>query len=251
MRKSLSNKRNEIGDGTGGKPDQIAAITRLYGDFQATETSKLFDNEDFGYWRITVERPLRLNFAFAPERIERFRQTKAFQGLATSRKKGREGEAEITECRTLQAAILTRLEATDCVRIYKNRDEFRKAVDKLFKGAVKLPAPLLKALLDALSERDETADVCTDARGNLEPDPDLRDNENVPLKEDIHAYFRREVLPHVPDAWIDEDKTKKGYEIPFTRHFYQYTPLRPLKEIEAEIAALEEEIQGMLGEAMA
>lgn len=74
-------------------------------------------------------------------------------------------------------------------------------------------------LLDALSERDETADVCTDAKGNPEPDPELRDYENVPLKDDIRAYFEREVLPHVPDAWIDESKTKKGYEIPFTRHW--------------------------------
>lgn len=101
-------------------------------------------------------------------------------------------------------------------------------------------------LLDALSERDEEAEICTDARGNPEPDPELRDFENVPLKDDIHAYFEREVRPHVPDAWIDESKTRKGYEIPFTRHFYKYTPLRPLKEIKAEIAQLEDEIQGML-----
>ena len=72
----------------------------------------------------------------------------------------------------------------------------------------------------------------------------------MPLKDDIHDYFEREVLPHVPDAWIDEDKTKKGYEIPFTRHFYRYTPLRPLKEIEAEIDGFEREIQGMLREVM-
>ena len=109
-----------------------------------------------------------------------------------------------------------------------------------------LKAPLLKQLLAALSERDETADICTDAKDNPEPDPDLRDYENVPLKDNIQEYFRREVLPHAPDAWIDEDKTKKGYEIPFTRHFYKYTPLRPLEEIEAEITALEQEIQGML-----
>ena len=105
-------------------------------------------------------------------------------------------------------------------------------------------------MLDALSERDETADIYTDKKGNPEPDADLRDYENVPLKEDIQKYFKREVLPHVPDAWIDEEKTKKGYEIPFTRHFYKYTPLRPLKEIESEIRQLEAEIQGMLKEVM-
>ncbi|MEZ4225967.1 MAG: hypothetical protein R3B13_33780 [Polyangiaceae bacterium] len=92
--------------------------------------------------------------------------------------------------------------------------------------------------------------MCTDSKGNPEPDSDLRDNENVPLKEDIHEYFAREVLPHVPDAWIDESKTKVGYEIPFTRHFYEYKPLRPLEEIEADIRKLEEEIQGMLGEVL-
>ena len=97
-----------------------------------------------------------------------------------------------------------------------------------------------------MSERDESADICTDAKGNPEPDPELRDFENVPLKDAMHAYFEREVRPHVPDAWIDEDKTRKGYEIPFTRHFYRYTPQRPLKEIEAEIVGLEEEIQKML-----
>lgn len=111
-------------------------------------------------------------------------------------------------------------------------------------------APVLKAILSALSERDEEAEICTDAKGRPEPDSELRDYENVPLKEDIHAYFQREVLPHVPDAWIDEAKTKIGYEIPFTRHFYEYKPLRPLNEIEAEIRALEVEIQGMLGEVL-
>ncbi len=104
--------------------------------------------------------------------------------------------------------------------------------------------------MSALSERDETADVCTDSKGRPEPDADLRDNENVPLKEDVNAYFEREVKPHVPDAWIDESKTKVGYEIPFTRHFYKYKGLRPLVEIEGEIRALEAEIQGMLGEVL-
>ncbi len=104
--------------------------------------------------------------------------------------------------------------------------------------------------MSALSERDETADVCTDSKGKPEPDAELRDNENVPLKEDIHAYFEREVKPHVPDSWIDESKTKVGYEIPFTRHFYKYRTLRPLAEIEGDIRALEADIQGMLGEVL-
>ncbi len=116
---------------------------------------------------------------------------------------------------------------------------------------IKVGAPVKKAVLSALGERDEEADVCTDKKGDPEPDSDLRDYENVPLKEDIHEYFEREVKPHVPDAWIDETKTRIGYEIPFTRHFYEYTPLRPLEEIESDIRKLEEEIQGMLGEVLA
>ena len=99
-----------------------------------------------------------------------------------------------------------------------------------------------------MSERDETAEVCLDADGNPEPDSELRDYENVPLKEDIHAYFEREVKPHVPDAWIDESKTKIGYEIPFNRHFYKYMPPRPLEEIKAEIKTMEQEILKLLAE---
>lgn len=107
-----------------------------------------------------------------------------------------------------------------------------------------------------MSERDETAPpLALAGRGaggeGYEPDPDLRDYENIPLKEDIHAYFAREVLPHVPDAWIDESKTKVGYEIPFNRHFYQYTPPRPLDEIEADIKAIEQDILQMLKEVTA
>jgi type I restriction enzyme M protein len=112
--------------------------------------------------------------------------------------------------------------------------------------SVSISAPVRKAILASLSERDENAAICTDADGSIKPDPELRDTENVPLKEDIHDYFEREVKPHVPDAWIDEDKTKIGYEIPLTRHFYQYTPPRPLEVIEKEIRELEGEILKML-----
>ncbi len=107
-------------------------------------------------------------------------------------------------------------------------------------------AALLKVILMALAERDETAAVCTDARGKPEADPEIRDYENVPLKENIADYMAREVLPHVPDAWIDESKTKVGYEINFNRYFYKYTPPRPLEEIETDLKDIEKEIAGML-----
>ncbi|MBI3411414.1 MAG: SAM-dependent DNA methyltransferase, partial [Planctomycetes bacterium] len=121
---------------------------------------------------------------------------------------------------------------------------------------VKISAPLKKAILAALSERDETAEICRDSDGNPEPDPELRDYENVALKEDVREYFEREVRPHIPDAWINETVRddndgqvgKVGYEIPFNRHFYQYTPPRPLEQIEADIAGLEKDILGMLRE---
>jgi type I restriction enzyme M protein len=251
MRKSLGDKRKEIGDGTNGKADQIAEITRIFGDFKEGPHSKIFDNDDFGYRRITVERPLRLNFVVDQERLERLKASKPFQDLAASRKKGAAGLQEIAAGQELQRQLLAALETLRRQPVAKNRDEFTNRLKRAFKAAdLSVPAPLLKAILSALGERDETADICTDSKGNPEPDSDLRDYENVPLKEEIQAYFEREVLPHVPDAWIDESKTKTGYEIPFTRHFYHYTPLRPLAEIEAEIKELEDEIQRMLKEVL-
>lgn len=257
MPKSLGNKRNEI------SPQQIDEITRIFGDFKDGDirdvvidgqpktvvVSKVFDNDDFGYRRITVERPLRLNFGVTPERLDRVKASKAFTDIlkAKAKKNGNASGDGLFHVDDAQRALLAALDDLAALGTVKNRERFTDALKKAFKAkGVPLPPPLLKALLSALSEQDETADICTDAKGNPEPDPDLRDYENVPLMEDIHDYFKREVLPHVPDAWIDEEKTKIGYEIPFTRHFYQYTPLRPLKKIEGEIEALEKEIQGML-----
>ena len=246
MRKSLGNKRNFITDA------QIAEITRMYGDFAEGEHAKIFRNEDFGFQRITVERPLRLNFQASPERIERLRDERAFASLAESKKRDTaEREREIEDGEQRQEEILLVLRGMDALQMYMSRPAFTKAVTRAFKDAgITLDAPLKKAILSALSEQDETAQICLDSKGNREPDTSLRDYENVPLTEDIHTYFVREVLPHVPDAWIDESKTKTGYEIPFTRHFYRYQEQRPLEEIDAEIRALESEIQDMLLEVM-
>jgi len=115
-------------------------------------------------------------------------------------------------------------------------------------AGVALRKPLFDAILTALGERDETADVCTDKKGKPEPDSGLRDYENVPLKEDVDEYMKREVLPHVPDAWLDESKTKVGYEINFNRYFYKYAPPRPLEEIETDLKKIEKEIGDMLAE---
>ena len=245
MRKSLGNKRHEIG------ADHCAEITRLHGEFAEGEHVKIFDNADFGYHRITVERPLRLNFAVTQERLDRVREETKFAALATSKKRkdAAAAEAEIAAGKEMQQAILDALSALNGHGAVKSRGQFAALVTETFgQAGLAVPAPLSKAILMALSERDETADVCTDKKGNPEPDPKLRDYENVPLKEDISAYVAREVLPHVPDAWVDERKTKVGYEINFNRYFYTYTPPRPLEEIEADLKAIEQEIAGLMVE---
>ena len=237
MRKNLGEKSNEI------DAEQIAEITRIYGEFAGGEHSKIFDNDDFGFRKITVERPLRLRFAVTPEAIEALKISRAFENLATSKKKGKEGAAETEAGLQLQTELVTCLGSMPDDTVCKSRPEFEVALDEaLDTNGVRIPAPLRKAVLAALSERDETAEICLGIDGKPEPDPDLRDTESVPLKDDIHEYFKREVLPHVPDAWIDESKTKIGYEIPFTRHFFNYIPPRPLEQIEAEIRQLEGEI---------
>jgi len=245
MRKSLGQKRHEICE------DQRAEITRLYGEINKNEYVKIFDNEDLGYRRITVERPLKLNFTVTDERLMRVRETKQFLNLATSKKRKdkEKAESEIAEGKKLQEAILSAVNDLSGMGVVKNRDHFVKLLKEAFREAgIKVPASLFKAILMALAERDETADICTDSKGNPEPDPELRDYENVPLKEDVQAYFEREVLPHVPDAWIDYSKTRIGYEINFNRYFYKYIPPRPLEEIEADLKKIEQEIADMLSE---
>ena len=267
MRKSLGNKRNEL------SPEQIHDLTRIHGAFEDGETrdlqyedpvthnqgtrsrvvSKVFANEDFGYRKVTVERPLRLNFAASEERVARIEDERAFQNLAKSKKRaGPAHDAEVAEGQARQEVIRGLLRSlADATGGEVARD--REAFVEVLRGAeadasVKLSAPERKAVLAALAERDPDAEVCRDRRGNPEPDTELRDTETVPLSEDVGAYIAREVLPHVPDAWVDESKTKVGYEIPLNRHFYVYEPPRPLEEIESDLQALEQEIAGLLSD---
>jgi len=251
MRKSLGDKRRQI------SKDQISEITAIHSTFSEGEFCKVFDTSAFGYRKITVERPLRLNFRAIPERIERLLREKAFINLAVSRKKNAEQKAkEEADGRKQQEAMLDALDTMPDT-LFKDRPSFEKALDKAVKDAgLKLNAALRKAILSALSERDETAEICLDKDGYPEPDSELRDTENVPLKEDINAFFDREVKPHVPDAWIniairdhkDGEIGKVGYKINFNRYFYKYRPPRPLEEIEADIKAIEKEIIEMLKE---
>ncbi|MUV37809.1 Site-specific DNA-methyltransferase (adenine-specific) [Lentibacillus sp. JNUCC-1] len=246
MRKSLGNKRNEISE------EQINTIVEMYGQTKESDNVKIFNNEDFGYYRVTVERPLRLNFQITEERIARLDDERAFANLAKSRKSGEKKEAEIAAGQAQQETIKSVLTEMQSDTVYKNREAFIDRIKAAFKDTdITLRAPLLKAIWAALSERDETADACMKNKKDVEPDPELRDTEIIPLSDDIEAYFEREVLPHVTDAWIDEEKTRIGYEIPFTRYFYKYTKLRPSSEIKAEIQELEESILEKLKKVMA
>ncbi|MFI2662595.1 type I restriction-modification system subunit M [Micromonospora carbonacea] len=234
MRKSLGDKRKFITE------DQIKNITRLYGEALDAARDpehpqhakvKVFANEDFGYRRITVERPLKLRFEVTDETLTRIRDSKAI-GRAL------DAEALATALKPLHGQSWpTKRAAWDALRT------------AMAAAGVPWPAgaPFQKALREAIGVRDPEGEVQL-VKGQPEPDPELRDYENVPLDEDVEEYLRREVLPHVPDAWIDHEKTKTGYEIPFTRHFYVYKPPRPLAEIDAELKALEAEIQALLGE---
>jgi type I restriction enzyme M protein len=246
MPKSLGSKRNYIAD------EQIAEITRIHGEFREGKHSKIFRNEEFGYQRITVERPLRLNFQTSSERVERLKAERAFVAQAQSRKKGAAAEKEIAEGQRLQEEILAALATMDATVLHRNRHAFEKALSTALRAAgLSVGAPVRRAILSALSEPDSEADICVDAKGNPEPDPALRDYENVPLTEDIHAYFEREVRPHAEDAWTDESKTRIGYEIPFNRYFYQYEELRPSAEIADDLRAIESRIMQKLQEVLA
>lgn len=282
MDKSLGDKRNMMSDA------HIEEVTRLYGENgheavskflcegKAEEkiASKIFDNRDFGYIKMTVERPLRLNFLVNDERIARLKEETAFKNLVVSkkRKKQEEIKKEIAEGKTLQASIMEILEAMKSDEFLMDKATFLKKLKPALKKAnLKLAAPLRKAILSALGEKDPNAEICRDAKKNPEPDTDLRDTELVPLPKDIalplpidydkkaansellalvedhcEAYLKKEVLPHVADAWIDHKKTKVGYEIPLNRHFYEYEPPRALELIETDIEQVENEILGML-----
>jgi type I restriction enzyme M protein len=236
MRKSLGSKRVEISAKDRGQ------IVRTYAGFSAASDdgagtladaadgprSKMFDNLDFAYWSVTIERPLRLNFQVTPERLESVAASKPLTKV--------DGLVD----------VLSYFHD----RLYLDREEFLRDVGKhLGSNSLGLTTPQRKALWQALGERDQNASICTDSKGRPEPDTGLRDTEIVPFgwgdnpkthdaeKATVQAYFDAEVVPHVPDAWIDWDKTRVGYEIPFTRHFYEYVPPRPLAEIDADLKA--------------
>ena len=264
LRKSLGAKRREV------PFERKGDILRLVADFEDGATrrvgpdgeereavvSRIYPTTHFGFRKITVQRPLRLDFQTSPERIARLDEERAFANLAVSRKKG-EARAKDEEAGGAQQAAIRAVLRTLPDSVFLDRADFEAQLSRTAKEAeLKLAAPVRKAILSALSERNAQAEICRDKQGRPEPDPERRDTENVPLVEDVESFFEREVKPHVPDAWIDTTRRDPqdgkvglvGYEINFNRYFYEYRPPRPLEEIEADIRQVEEEIVAMLQE---
>jgi type I restriction enzyme M protein len=221
-KRSLGDKRRHITN------DQIAEVVRLYGRFEETERSKVFHNPDFGYTRVTIERPLRLRYQMTTEDKARFLDAcpellDDVQAIAQALGGEANGDWSVT---------WERIE-----KLLRKRDSRWKANEqKLFRSV--------------FTQKDSTAKPVSRAgrEDGFEADADLRDFENVPIMEDIDAYFEREVRPHVPDAWMDRSKDKIGYEINFNRYFYVFTPPRPLSEIDADLKRAEADIVRLLKE---
>ncbi len=221
MRKSLGSKRKYLSD------QQIEAIAKLHEAFEPGPKSKIFNTTDFGYRRITVERPLRLRFSVTPEKLAAYTESKGAEHVDLFEK---------------------------VTGSHDNLPAFLKAA-----GVKKLSKAAHKAVLSCFGERDADAQAMLDDKGQPIADADLREFENVPLKERMDDYFKREVLPHVKDAWIDRSKVDDkdglvgivGYEINFNRYFYVYQPPRPLAEIDADLKAVEADIAALLGEVTA
>jgi type I restriction enzyme M protein len=221
-KRSLGDKRRHM------TVAQIDELVRLYGKFEEGERSKIFDNADFGYTRVTVERPLRLRYQMTTEDKARFLDACPHlldDVQAIDKSLGREARLD-------WPATWDEIEAL----LKKRGSRWKSTEQKLFRSV--------------FTQRDAKAEpVPTGGRGSVfEVDADLRDFENVPLKEDVEAYFKREVKPHVPDAWMDRSKDKVGYEINFNRHFYVFMPSRGLSEIDTELKAAEDEIVRLLRE---
>lgn len=269
LRKNLGAKNCRLNEG------HIADIVESFLEVEESDTSKLFPNEAFGYWKITVERPLRLRLDLSDERMAEFAQTCSDDKRAAIKslppridelsekigvgphldfnevKATLKSLADEKEHKALTKSQLKFIQDNLCVRdetakpVVAKRTKFKKdesLVDLLPSGVSADKAKLYGIYADLSDKKKPTHFF------KYEVDAELRDTEQIPLLEEggIQAFFEREVTPHVLDAWIDHDSTKVGYEIPFTRHFYKYEPLRTLEEITADIQSLENETDGLL-----
>ncbi|MCG4582981.1 SAM-dependent methyltransferase, partial [Anaerosalibacter bizertensis] len=253
-RKSIGNKKNDI------TKECREIIIKAYGEFKNKEyvvgdkvcESKIFDNIDFGYNQITIETPLRLKFKIDEVGIERLKEETQYKNLVKltkSQKRGKseeEIEGEIKKREKTQEKIIELFENL-IDEEWMDRDEFIDMINKLFKdNDIEFRAPLRNAIIKVFSEHNDNASICKNTRGEIEPNPDLRDTERVPLDEDIDEYFEREVLPYNPEAWIDKEKTVVGYEIPFTRYFYKFEEPESADEISKRIIEIERDINESL-----
>lgn len=253
-RKSIGNKRNDI------TKECREMIIRAYGDFKNKEyiegtkvcESKIFDNIDFGYNQITVETPLRLKFKIDTQGIERLKEETQYKKLVKLTKSQQKGKSEeeiaeiIKDGERLQEKIINLFEEM-IDEEWLDRDKFIKMINKPFKdNDIELKAPFRNAIVKVFSEHNEKANICKNTKGVIEANSDLRDTERVPLDEDIDEYFKREVLPYNPEAWIDKEKTQVGYEIPFTRYFYKFQEPEPADIISNRIMEIEKDINRSL-----
>jgi type I restriction enzyme M protein len=241
MRKSLGNKRNQLSN------DNSNNIISYYNTFENTDKIKIFDNEDFGYTKIAVERPQQLNYQVSDERLENLYSIPAFSKLAESKNKDLEEKIkEEEQGKQEQNKIIANLKNIPN-KLFNNWNEFERSINYNLK-TLKLKPNFIKNIILALSEHDENAEYVKDNKRKLKPDPNLKDTEKIPLKKDIDEYFKEEVLKYYPDAWMDRKKDKIGYELNFSQYFYKYEPPRPLEEIEEDIKKVTSEIQELLKE---
>ncbi|HAT73640.1 MAG: Type I restriction-modification system methyltransferase subunit [Candidatus Moranbacteria bacterium GW2011_GWF2_36_839] len=242
MRKSLGNKRNEI------SAEDKKHILKLYESFGESEYSKIFNNTDFAFRQITIERPLRLAFNMSSDKIIQLREA-----LEIDLKKAINKSVK-AQTKSEEVLIMTALSSLQG-RKWNNREKFLADIEIVFaKHNLKLQPKILKTIIGVIGFRDEKAEICVDKNGQPEADSELRDSENVPYHQDVKEYFAKEVKPFVSDAWINETVKdqkdgklgKVGYEIPLTRYFYKYQPPRALEEIESDIEGVENELLELL-----
>jgi type I restriction enzyme M protein len=235
LRKNLGEKRKEI------TPDQIDEITRVYGNYSENELSKIIDNEDLAYIHATVERPLRLVYQITEENVEKLKEATAFKNLLKTKKHNEEALEEVRAGEELQTSIVNVLRESEQPdkKVY-SRDAFTQELRELFASKnIALNSSLLKAIVDKMAIREEDGEIVKKPKAEYpDPDPALRDYENIPLKVNVDTYYQKEVKPYIPDAWIDTSKNKLGYEIPFNRYFYKYKPLKPLDELIEELGEM-------------
>jgi type I restriction enzyme M protein len=235
MERGLGEKRHELSD------EQMAEITNIFGDMEANGRSKVLSNEEFGYRRIVIDRPLRMSFQATPERIESLDEERAF----TNRDEG------------TQEAIKNALSTLDSETVWMDRDNFLDEVELcLNMNGVDVRNSVYNAIERALGDRNPDAEICTNSKGEPEHDTDLREYERVPLDDDPHEYFDENIAPYAPEAWINQsskyhdDKDGElgviGYEINFNKHFYDYQPPRPIEEIDEQIQEISIKINHLL-----